>query len=131
MGGSQGVHVWCYHIGTDTGHMVDMAEAIGMLVAVEDVVLDGTIESGYACDRESVGLVAKRKGDTTALLVSDYGPDPGPATVAVPGRAELEVTDLFTGEVVGRLDAERRRFRAELKRTFTARLYRLQPPATP
>ena len=131
MGGSQGVHVWCYHIGTDTGHMVDMAEAIGMLVPVEDVILDGTVEGGYECDRGSVELLARKKGDTTALLVSDYSPDPGPATVAVPGSEELDVTDLFTGEVVARMNADQRSFSADLRRTFTARLYRLQPPAGP
>jgi hypothetical protein len=131
MGGSQGVHVWCYHIGTETGHMVDMAEAIKMLAPVEDVILDGAVEGGYGCDKESVELLARKKGDISVLLVSDYAPNPGCVMVKVPGTAELEVTDLFTDEVIAHLDAEKRSFSANLKRTFTARLYRLQPLGNP
>ena len=48
--------------------------------------------------------------------------------VSVPGNAELEVTDLFTDQVVARLDSKSRNFPATLRRDFAARLYRLQPP---
>ncbi len=126
MGGSQGVHVWCYHIGTDTGHMVDMAEAIKMFSPVEDIILDGAVQAGYTSDTNSVNLLARVKDDESVLLVSDYSPNPGRMKVSVPGEAELEVTDLFTDQVVARLDAKERSFATTLKRTFTARLYHLQ-----
>ena len=60
------------------------------------------------------------------LLVSDYSPRPGRATVTVPGDDESEVTDLFTGKVVARMDRDNRRFSLKLKRDFNARLYHLQ-----
>ena len=93
MGGSQGMIQWGYFMGMTTGHLADVAEAIKMFAAVEDIVLDGTIRDGYTCDTASAHLLARKKGDVSALLVSDYSPNPGRVTVTVPGDAELEVTD--------------------------------------
>ena len=112
-----------YHIGTDTGHMVDMAEAIKMFSPVEDIILDGAVQDGYTSDTDSVNLLARKKDDETVLLVSDYSPNPVRVKVSVPGEAELKVTD----QVVARLDVKERSFGATLKRTFTARLFHLQP----
>ena len=111
-----------YHIGTDTGHMVDMAEAIKMFSPVEDIILDGAVQAGYTSDTNSVNLLARVKDHESVLLVSDYSPNPGRVKVSVPGEAELKVTD----QVVARLDAKERSFATTLKRTFTARLYHLQ-----
>ncbi len=127
MGGSKGFIAWNYDIGMTTGHLVDMAEAIKMFAPVEDIILDGAIQDGYGCDRDSVNLLARKVGAESALLVSDYSARPGETRVTVPGRGRLEVIDLFTGEVVARLDTGRRAFDARLGRNFQARLYHLRP----
>ena len=127
MGGSQGVIAWGYYMGATTGHLADMSEAIKMFSPVEDIVLDGGLQPGYAADTESANLLARKQGDETVLLVSDYSPGGGRAKVTVPGQASLEVVDLFTDEVVARLDARKRTFEVKLRRDFQARLYHLRP----
>jgi len=129
MGGSQGFIAWGYYMGMTTGHLVDMAEAIKMFAPVEDVILDGAVEEGYGSDKDSVNLLARRKGDLSVLLVSDYSPSPGRVMVSVPGETKLEVADLFTDKIVARLDSTQRAFAVNLKRNFRARLYRLQAKA--
>jgi hypothetical protein len=128
MGGSQGVLAWGYYMGMTTGHLADMSDAVKMFGPVEDVILDGTIQDGYSCETDSVNLLARKLGDVRVLLVSDYSPRPRRAIVTVPGDTELEVADLFTDQVVARLDSRNRNFSATLRRDFAARLYRLQPP---
>ncbi len=127
MGGSQGVIAWGYYMGATTGHLADMSEAIKMFAPVEDIILDGGIQAGYAADTESANLLARKQGDETVLLVSDYTPGGARAKVTVPGQASLEVVDLFTDEVVARLDARKRTFDVKLRRDFQARLYHLRP----
>lgn len=127
MGGSRGFIAWGYWIGMTAGHMVDIAEAIKMFAPVEDVILDGEIEDGYKCNRKSVNLLVRKKGEETVLLVSDYSPGGARVKIEIPDQASLEVVDLFTDEVVARLDAEQRFFEASLRRDFQARLYHLRP----
>ena len=127
MGGSQGVIAWGYYMGATTGHLADMSEAIKMFSPVEDIILDGGIQAGYAADTESANLLARKHGDETVLLVSDYSPGAARAKVTVPGQASLEVVDLFTDEVVARLNARKRTFDVKLRRDFQARLYHLRP----
>ena len=129
MGGSKGFIAWGYYMGMTAGHLVDMAEAIKMFAPVEDIILDGEIENGYTAEKDSVNLSARRQGTESVLLVSDYSPTPGRVKVTVPGQAELEVVDLFTDEMVDRLDAGKRTFEVRLRRDFRARLYHLQPPS--
>ena len=133
MGGAQGVTAWGYYMGMTAGHLADIADAVRMIGPVEDIILDGTIQHGYTCNTDSVNLLARtqgdeRHGDVSVLLISDYSPRPGQSIVSVPGDAALEVTDLFTDQVVARLDATNRKFPATLRRDFAARLYRLQSP---
>jgi hypothetical protein len=127
MGGSQGFVAWGYGHGMNTGHLADMADAVRMFGPVEDIILDGTIQDGYTCDRDSVNLLARKQGDAAVLLVSDYSPRPGQVTVSVPGDQPLLVKDLYTGQEVGKLTRQQRRFQVELRRDFTARLYYLGP----
>jgi hypothetical protein len=127
MGGSRGFIAWGYYMGMTTGHLVDMAEAIKMFTPVEDVILDGTLQQGYASDKDSVNLLARKNGDVSVLLVSDYSPAPGRVNVSVPGEAELEVADLMIDKIIARLDSEQRAFAVNLRPSFRARLYRLQP----
>jgi len=126
MGGSQGFIAWGYYMGMTAGHLADMADAIRMFASVEDIILDGTIQQGYTCDRDSTNLLARKLGDVSVLLVSDYSPRPGRVTVSVPGDEPLIVKDLYTGEQVAELAAQERQFQAELRRDFTARLYHVQ-----
>lgn len=128
MGGARGFIIWNYNIGMTSGHLLDVAEAVKMFGPVEDLILDGELEDGYGCDNASVNLLARRRGDEHVILVSDYSADVGPVSVTAPGDRDLDVTDLFTGQVVARLDAEERAFGLKLKRTFRARLFRLAPP---
>ena len=126
MGGAQGVIAWGYYMGATAGHLADIADAVKMFGPVEDIILDGTIQDGYACDRDSVSLLARKHGDASVLLVSDYSLTPGRVLVSVPGDEPLVVTDLYTGKRVTILTSQRRGFRVELRRDFTARLYHLQ-----
>ncbi len=126
MGGARGFVAWNYDIGMTTGHLVDMAEAIRMLAPVEDIILDGELQTGYAADTESANLLARKQGDESVLLVSDYSPGGARVKVTVPGRASLEVVDLFSDQIVSRLDAEKRTFEVKLRRDFQARLYHLR-----
>ena len=119
---------WNYDIGPiTTGHMADMAEAIKMFAPVEDIILDGEREAGYAADIASVNLLARKQGDQSVLLVSDYSPGGKRVKVTAPGESSLEVVDLFTDEVVACLDATGRTFEVTLKGDFQARLYHLKP----
>ena len=127
MGGSKGFIAWNYNVGMTTGHLVDMAGAIKMFAPVEDVILDGQIEPGYTADKDAVHLLARKQGQVSVLLVSDYSPNPGRVQVTVPGQDELEVVDLFTDEMVARLDAGERTFEIKLRPNFRARLYHLRP----
>ena len=128
MGGSKGFLVWNYDIGPiTTGHMADMSEAIRMLAPVEDIILDGKVDAGYDADKDSTHLLARKLGDQTVLLVSDYSPGRTQATVTVPGQMSLEVLDRFTEQVVARLNATQRSFNATLRPDFQARLYHLRP----
>ncbi len=128
MGGARGFVAWNYDIGPmTTGHLADMSEAIKMFSPVEDIILDGELQPGYAADTESANLLARKQGDETVLLVSDYTPGGARAKVTVPGQASLEVVDLFTDEVVARLDTRKRTFEVKLRRDFQARLYHLRP----
>ena len=128
MGGSQGLIEWGYFMGMTTGQLADVADAVKMFTAVEDVILDGTIQDGYTSDSATTHLLARREGDVSALLVSDYSPNPGNCTVTVPGEGEVNVTDLFTDKVIARLDSKTRTFTVKLRRDFTARLYSLSSP---
>ncbi len=87
-----------------------------MFAPVEDVILDGQLEEGYIAEKDSANLLTRRLGSKSVLLVSDYSPNPGPVVVTVPGRSKLEVVDLFTDEVIARLDARERTFSAKLIR---------------
>ena len=128
MGGSRGFVAWNYDIGPiTTGHMADMAEAIKMFAPVEDIILDGEREAGYAADIASANLLARKQGDQSVLLVSDYSPSGKRVKVTAPGESSLEVVDLFTDEVVACLDATGRTFEVTLKGDFQARLYHLKP----
>ena len=127
MGGSQGVIAWGYYMGMDAGHLADIADAVRMFAPVEDIILDGAIQDGYACDRDSANVLARKLDAAAVLLVSDYSPNPVQVKVTVPGQANLEVVDRFTGEVIARLDAGQRTFDVTLKRDFQARLYHLRP----
>ncbi len=92
----------------------------------DHIILDGTIQDGYTCDRDSVNLLARKQDDASVLLVSDYSPSSGRVIVSVPGDEPLVVKDLYTGNMVAKLTSQQRGFRVELKRDFTARLYHLQ-----
>lgn len=129
MGGSQGVIAWGYYMGMDAGHLADIADAVRMFGPVEDIILDGAIEDGYTCDWDTVNLLARKQGDATVLLVSDYSPIPGQVTVSVPGDQLLVVKDLYAAQEVGKLTRQQRRFQVELTRDFTVRLYYLGPPS--
>ena len=94
-------------------------------------ILDGEIEGGYTADRDTVNLLVRKRRAERVLLVSDYSANPGRVNVNVPGKAELAVIDLFTNDVVGRLDADKRTFPATLGRRFRARLYHLRPGGGP
>ena len=126
MGGSQGVIAWGYYMGMTAGHLADISDAVKMFAPVEDIVLDGEIQAGFSCDDDSVNLLARRRDGQSVLLVSDYSPTPGRATVTVPGDDDLEVTDLFTGKVVARVDKGSRTLTIRLRRDFAARLYHLR-----
>ena len=127
MGGARGFVAWNLDIGPiTTGHLADMSEAIQMLAPVEDIILDGQIESGYAADRDSVNLLARKRGNESVLLVSDYSPGVAHVKVTVPGRARLAVVDRLTDRVIARLDAQERVFTVTLRREFQARLYHLR-----
>ena len=128
VGGSKGFIAWGYYMGMTAGHLVDMAEAIKMFAPVEDIILDGEVEGGYVANKDSVNLSARKQGTESVLLVSDYSPHPGQAKVTVPGQAKLEVIDLFTDEVIARLNATERDFEVTLRRDFQARLYHLRSP---
>jgi hypothetical protein len=129
MGGSRGFVAWNYDIGPiTTGHMADMAEAIKMFSPVEDIILDGEIEAGYTADKNSANLLARKHGAETVLVVSDYYPGSKSVKVTAPGESGLEVVDLFTDEVVARLDATQRTIDVILRTDFQARLYHLKPP---
>ena len=95
------------------------------------VEVDGAIQNGFSCADAAVNLLARRKDGRSVLLVSDYSPAPGRVTVTVPGDADLEVTDLFTGKTVARLDRNSRNFALALRRDFNARLYHLQAATGP
>ena len=126
MGGSQGVIAWGYYMGMDAGHLADIADAVRMFAPVEDIILDGTLQDGFTCDRDSVNVLARKLGDATVLLVSDYSPRPGRATLSAPGDEPVLVRDLYTGEEVAELSPRERGFQVELKRDLTARLYLLR-----
>ncbi len=125
MGGSQGIIAWGYYMGMDTGHLADMADAVKMFSQVEDTVLDGAIRTGYKSNNTNVNLLARKLGRQTALLVSDYSPNPGVVRVTVPGTEPLLVKDLFTNKVIAKLTKTQRSFPAELRRDFNAKLYSL------
>ena len=131
MGGSQGIIAWGYYMGMTAGHLADIAAAVRMFAPVEDIILDGAIQNGFSCADAAVNLLARRKDGRSVLLVSDYSPAPGRVTVTVPGDADLEVTDLFTGKTVARLDRNSRNFALALRRDFNARLYHLQAATGP
>ena len=126
MGGSKGFIAWGYYMGMTAGHLADMAEAIKMFAPVEDLILDGNVRRGYTCDRESVNLLARSQGHETVLLVSDYSPTPGRATVSAPGNQPLVVKDLYADKEIAKLTRQQRHFPVELKRRLTARLYHLR-----
>ena len=94
---------------------------------MEDVILDGDLQDGYTCSRDSVNLLARKRGEEAVLLVSDYSPTPGRVRVSVPGREHFVVKDLYTDMKVAELTSRQRTFTVELRRDFTARLYHLQP----
>ena len=104
-----------------------MSEAIKMFAPVEDIILDGEMETGYVGDRDSVNLLARKHGDESVLLVSDYSPGVTPVKITVPGQACLEVVDLLTDTVIARLNVTERTFAATLRPDFQARLYQLRP----
>lgn len=132
MGGASGFIAWNLDIGPiTTGHLVDMSEAIKMLAPVEDIILDGEIETGYAADRDSTNLLARKQGDDSVLLVSDYSPGVVRVQVTVPDRDKLDVVDLFADKVIARLDATERTFEVTLRREFQARLYHLRRVTAP
>jgi len=131
MGGSQGIIAWGYYMGATAGHLADIADAVRMFGPAEDIILDGTIQDGYTCDSDSVNLLARKQGDESVLLVSDYSPTPGRVTVSVPGDEPLVVKDMYNGKRVARLTSQQRRFRVELRRDFTARLYHLRAVEAP
>lgn len=127
MGGAKGFVAWNLDIGPmTTGHLADMSEAIKMFAPVEGIILDGQIETGYAADENSTNLLARRQGDESVLLVSDYSPGVVRVKVTVPGQAKLKVIDLFTDGVIARVDATERTFAVPLRHDFQARLYHLR-----
>ncbi len=125
MGGSQGIIAWGYYMGMDTGHLADMADAVRMFSQVEDTILDGAVQTGYRCSNVNTNISARKLGKQSALLVSDYTPNPGVVKVTVPGIEPLVVKDLFTGNVIAKLTKIQRSFPVELRRDFCARLYSL------
>jgi general stress protein YciG len=126
MGGARGFVAWNLDIGPiTTGQLADMSEAIKMFAPVEDIILDGRLETGYVADRDSTNLLARTRGGESVLLVSDYSPGARQVTVTVPGQASQDVVDLFTDEVTARLNATDRTFVVRLQRDFQARLYHL------
>ena len=127
MGGARCFIAWNLDIGPiTTGHLADMSEAIKMLAPVEDIILDGEIETGYAANKGSANLLARKRGDEIVLLVSDYSPGVVRIKVTVPGKVKLDVVDLFVDEVIARLDETERTFTVTLRRDFQARLYHLR-----
>ena len=127
MAGAKGFVAWNLDIGPiTTGQLADMAEAIKMFAPIEDIILDGEVESGYLANRDSTNLLARKLGNESVLLVSDYSPGAVRLKVTVPGRADLVVVDRFTGAVIARLDATERTFALTLRRGFQARLYHLR-----
>ena len=89
MGGARCFIAWNLDIGPiTTGHLADMSEAIKMLAPVEDIILDGEIETEYAADRDSANLLARKQGDDSVLLVSDYLPW---VVRVVPDRVKLDL----------------------------------------
>ena len=128
MGGAKGFVAWNLDIGPiTTGHLADMSEAVKMLAPVEDIILDGQSEEGITADRPTTHVVTKKLGTERVVLISDYTPGTYQVRVTAPGEATLEVVDLFTNEVIARLDAAERSFAATLRPHFQARLYHLRP----
>ena len=74
----------------------------------------------------TANLLAGPKGHETALLVSDDSPAGAHVEITVPGNENLHGVDLFTNQIVDRLDQEHRTFEVTLRRDFQARLYHLQ-----
>ena len=127
MNGARGFVAWNLDIGPiTTGHLADMSQAIRMLAPVEDIILDGQLETGYTADKKSAHLLARTQGGESVLLVSDYSPGVVRLKVTVPGESERQVVDLFSGEVVAHLEETQRSFSVTLKRDFQARLYQLR-----
>ena len=98
-----------------------------MFAPVEDIILDGQLATGYTADNNSTNLLARKQGNESVLLVSDYSPGVVQVKLTVPGQARREVVDRFTGEVIVHLDASVRTFAVTLRRDFQARLYQLRP----
>ena len=63
---------------------------VKMFAPVEDIILDGPVQDGYACDSASVNLLASKVGEESVLLVSDYSPNPGQVTVSVAARSSYK-----------------------------------------
>ena len=127
MAGAGGFVAWNFDIGPmTTGHLADMSEAIQMFGPVEDIILDGIIDTGFTADRDSTNLLARKRGNESVLLVSDYSPGVVQVNLTVPNQTRLEVVDLFTDEVIARLDATKRTFAVTTRPDFQARLYHLR-----
>ena len=127
MGGAKGFVAWNLDIGPiTTGHLADMSAAIRMLAPVENIILDGELESGYVADKKSTHLLARKQGEESVLLVSDYSPGVVQVTLTVPGQSGRKIVDLYTGQVVARLTSTERTFVVTLRRHFQARLFHLR-----
>lgn len=103
-GAVQGVLHYFFHA-MDGYHCRAMAEGFAAVARIEDIVLNGTAVEEITANVPTVRLRARRLGNRTAVLVSEYSYQPIEARITLAGCPGWKVSDLLTGERLGNTDA--------------------------
>ncbi len=100
--GSRGVHFWSHRLWD--AEVVDAhARAVKMVAPVEDVVVDGDLVKGVACEPAMRASGMQKGGEMFLLIAKDYYPYRGTVTVKLPEAVTGEVVDLGSGKTVAKL----------------------------
>ncbi|MEN6625032.1 MAG: hypothetical protein ABFD69_02265 [Candidatus Sumerlaeia bacterium] len=116
--GSRGVHFWSHRM-WDAELLDAHARALRMVVPVEDVVVDGKLVEGVACEPAMRVSGMENKGEMFLLITKDYKPYKGSVKVSLPAPVTGEVVDLGSGKTLARLDGKKEftlKFNKELAR---------------
>lgn len=91
-------------LGCDAADMKEMAEALRIVVPVEDIVVDGKVISGLTSSNKKVKICGLAKGSEKLILLSEYfDSSDTPVSFSVTTDEAGKVVDMRTGKVIAEL----------------------------